>query len=204
MFSLEELDVALSRTWEEVYAEGNSNRYAGVRGEGAFWGAFVNRVRGRLDGGSVSAACFERLAVHFRDASSWALYSDVEGSLDELARLGLPLGIVSNWDSHLPRLLEALGVARRFRAVAVSAIEQTGKPDAEIFLRVCARLDIEPARCLHVGDSRAEDFEGARAAGLEAFLLDREERHKDVPAKDRIRSLGEIAPRLTRERKAES
>ena len=190
--------MALSRTWEEVYAEGNSNRYAGVRGEGAFWGAFVNRVRGRLDGGSVSAACFERLAVHFRDVSSWALYSDVEASLDELARLDLPLGIVSNWDSHLPRLLEALGLARRFRAVAVSAIEQTGKPDAEIFLRMCARVGVDPAWCLHVGDSRAEDFEGARAAGLEALLLDREGRHTDVPATDRIRSLAEIAPRLAR------
>ncbi len=195
-FSREELDSALTRVWEEVHAEGKSNRYGGVRGEGAFWGLFVNRVRFRLDGGSVSSACFERLGKHFRDASSWAPYPEVADTLDGLDRRGLLLGIVSNWDSHLPKLLAGLGLAHRFREVAVSAIEETGKPDPEIFRRVCARLDLSPADCLHVGDSRREDFEGARAAGLRALLLDREGRHSDIPPADRISSLTEIENRL--------
>jgi putative hydrolase of the HAD superfamily len=195
-FSREDLDSALARVWEEVHAEAKANRYGGVRGEGAFWGLFVNRVRFRLDGGSVSSACFDRLGAHFRDASSWALYPEVADALDALDRRGLLLGIVSNWDSHLPKLLAALGLARRFREVAVSAIEETGKPDPEIFRRVCARLDLSPADCLHVGDSRREDFDGARAAGLRALLLDREGRHVDVAREDRIWSLTEIEDRL--------
>ena len=195
-FSREELDSALARVWEEVHAEAKANRYGGVRGEGAFWGLFVNRVRFRLDGGSVSSACFDRLGTHFRDASSWALYPEVTEALDGLDRRGLLLGIVSNWDSNLPKLLAALGLARRFREVAVSAIEETGKPDPEIFRRVCARLDLSPADCLHVGDSRREDFEGARAEGLRALLLDREGRHVDVAREDRIWSLTEIEDRL--------
>ncbi len=103
---------------------------------------------------------------------------------------GFLLAVVSNWDSHLPALLEGLGLARSFRAVSVSAIEETGKPEPEIFLRTCARLSVAPGEVLHVGDSLAEDYEGARAAGLQALLLDREDRHPHV--EDRIRSLREI------------
>ncbi len=191
-FTLEQLDVALIRTWEEVQADGRSDRYNGVRGEGAFWGAFLGRVRAQLDGGLISPGCFERLASHFRDPSAWAIYPDVEDTLCELERRGLRLAIVSNWDSSLPALLEALKLAPRFHAVAVSAIEETGKPDPEIFLRVCSRIGLTPGECLHVGDSRREDFDGARAAGLDAVLLDRAGRHPDVPAEDRIASLREL------------
>ena len=195
-FTAEELDTALSRAWEEVHAETSTNRYGGVRGEGAFWQAFLNRVRGRLDGGTVSDEAFARLARHFRSPSSWAIYPDVSGTLDALERRGISLAIVSNWDSHLPKLLDALALAPRFRAVAVSAIEETGKPDPEIFRRVCERLNVPAHACLHVGDSRREDYEGARAAGLSALLLDREGRHRDVA--ERIESLTEIPAALDR------
>lgn len=195
-FSREELDRALARAWEEVHAEGRPDRYGGVRGEAAFWRAFLNRVRGTIDGGEVSAEAFERLAVHFRDAASWALFPDVEGTLAALEARGIALAIVSNWDSHLPGLLDGLGLSRRFATIAVSAIEETGKPDAEIFRRTCARLGLPAAECLHVGDSLREDYEGARAAGLAALLLDRESRHGQLPESERIATLAEIPGRI--------
>jgi putative hydrolase of the HAD superfamily len=122
------------------------------------------------------------------------VFDDVFPVLDELAARGLSLAIVSNWDSFLPRLLELKGLAGRFAAVSVSAIEETGKPEAEIFLRTCRRLRIAPAEALHVGDSPREDYEGARAAGLRALLLDRKDQHAGRP--ERIRSLAEIPARL--------
>jgi putative hydrolase of the HAD superfamily len=197
-FSREELDSALSRAWEEVHSAASPSsgpdRYGGVRGEAEFWRAFLNGVRARLDGGEVSAEAFARLAVHFRDPGSWRVYPDVNDTLDELARRGVPLGIVSNWDSHLPKLLDALGLASRFATVAVSAIEETGKPHPEIFHRACARLTVAPGEALHVGDSVREDYEGAKAAGLSALLLDREGRYPD--AADRIASLDGVLKRV--------
>ena len=188
--SPKEIATALEHVWEDVLSESPSNRYGGVQGEGAFWRAFLDRVRGCLDGGRVSEAAFGRLADHFRDAASWAVYPDVVGTLDALGRRGLILGVVSNWDSHLPRLLDALHLSGRFAALAVSAIEETGKPAAEIFHRACARVGVAPAEALHVGDSLAEDYEGARAAGLAALLLDRHGRHPEVEG--RIASLEEL------------
>ena len=190
-FSPQELSSALARAWEEVHAQKVADRYGGVRGEPEFWRVLLTRVRAHLDGGVVTAEAFERLTSHFRDPGSWSIYSDVPDVLANLEERGLLLAVVSNWDSHLPALLEGLGLARKFRAVSVSAIEETGKPDPEIFLRTCARLAVAPEESLHVGDSLAEDYEGARAAGLRALLLDREGRYPDVA--DRIRSLGELS-----------
>ncbi len=193
-FSQADLDGALSQAWAQVHATAAGDRYGGVQGESQFWRGFLNRVRASLDGGVVSAEAFGRLASHFRDPASWAIYPDVESSLDRLAAAGLRLAVVSNWDSHLPALLSAHDLAPRFDAVLVSAVEKTGKPDPEIFRRACARLDVLPAEALHVGDSPREDYEGARGAGLEALLLDRAGRHDGLA--DRIGSLTEVPGRL--------
>jgi len=193
-FSPQELSGALTRAWEEVHAEKMADRYGGVRGEPGFWKTFLNRVRGRLDGGTVSPEVFARLSAHFADPSSWVIYEDVTETLESLDRMGFLLAVVSNWDSQLPRLLERLGLSAHFRAVSVSAIERIGKPDPEIFRRTCARLGVPAREALHVGDSVLEDFEGARGAGLAALLLDREDRFPDRPL--RVRSLRELPSRL--------
>jgi putative hydrolase of the HAD superfamily len=194
-FSPADLSRALERVWAEVHAENRADRYGGVRGESEFWRSFLNRVRGHLDGGAVTPEIFARLAAHFRDPGSWTVFEDVRGTLAELESRGVLLAVVSNWDSHLPALLEALGLAGSFRAVSVSAIEGIGKPEPEIFRRTCARLRLSPAEVLHVGDSLVEDYEGARAAGLSALLLDREGRHAGFSG--RLESLS-LLPRILR------
>lgn len=193
-FSPEELSRALTRAWERVHAENAKDRYGGVRGEPDFWHGFLSSVRSLLDGGEVSARAFARLATHFADPASWAVYEDVRPALDALTRRGFRLAVVSNWDSRLPDLLEGLGLASSFQALSVSAIEETGKPEPEIFRRTCARLAVSPGQALHVGDSVREDFDGAQGAGLAALLLDREDRFPDRPL--RIRSLQEVLPRI--------
>jgi putative hydrolase of the HAD superfamily len=195
-FSEEDLGRALTRAWEEIHAGvPGADRYGGVRGEPRFWKAFLGRVRSLLDGGAVSPAAFSRLAEHFRSPEAWAIYDDVVSTLEELSRRDFKLAVVSNWDSHLPKLLATLNLDRFFPVVAVSAIEEVGKPDPEIFRRACQRLQVSATESLHVGDSVTEDYDGARAAGLSALLLDRQDRHPDVL--ERIRSLGELPERLS-------
>jgi putative hydrolase of the HAD superfamily len=194
--SPEALAEALDGAWAWIRTEGKTDRYGGVRGEPEFWKSFLSRVRASLDGGAVSDAAFARLARHFRSAGSWAIYDDVLPTLGALSGRGLRLGVVSNWDSHLPTLLQDLGLSSSFQALVVSAIEETGKPDRDIFLRACARLGVSPEEALHVGDSLAEDYEGARGAGLCSLLLDRHGRYPAVA--DRVVSLNEIAAWLDR------
>lgn len=193
-FTQDQLRDALTTTWIEIQREKPGDRYGGVRGEPEFWRDFLGRVRRLLDGGPLSDEAFSHLAQHFRNPDVWAVYPDVFETLDALAARSLPLAVVSNWDSYLPRLLELRGLSPYFRTVSVSAIEETGKPDAEIFRRTCVRMSVTASEALHVGDSLHDDFEGARAAGLHALLLDRRDQHGDVP--ERIRSLAELAERI--------
>lgn len=101
------------------------------------------------------------------------LYDDAPAAMDALDAAGVPMGVVSNWDCALADHLANLGVADRFVVVAVSATVGVAKPGAEIFLHATTRAGVDPARALHVGDRPVEDYQGARAAGLSALLLDR-------------------------------
>ena len=195
-FSPEALRNALAAGWARVQAMPAEDRYGGVTGEEAFWRAFLSGVRRAIDGRAVSDDAFARLATHFRDAGSWSIYGDVLPTLAELSARGLALAVISNWDSHLPRLLDELRLSSFFRVVAVSAIEATGKPSPEIFRRTCERLGVSPAEALHVGDSLLDDVEGARGAGLSALLIDRDERHTSLPEGVRIGSLRDISARI--------
>ena len=54
------------------------------------------------------------------------------------------------------------------------------KPHPTIFKAALELLGVAPAEAVMVGDSLEEDIEGARALGMRAILVDREERHPDV------------------------
>ncbi len=49
------------------------------------------------------------------------------------------------------------------------------KPAARIFKEAAQRFDVNVSEILHVGDELESDFAGARAAGLDALLVDHKE-----------------------------
>jgi putative hydrolase of the HAD superfamily len=123
-------------------------------------------------------------AIRFRP------YEDARPALAELRARGLRLVCVSNWDISLPDVLERCDLLTAVDGVVTSAGAGARKPDPAIFE---AALDVAgtlPAEALHVGDTREEDVDGARAAGIEALLLDRD-------GGGDISSLGEIAEHLS-------
>jgi putative hydrolase of the HAD superfamily len=79
--------------------------------------------------------------------------------------------------------------------VLTSAEEGVAKPAPALFLRALARLgDPDPAAVVHCGDDLRADVEGARAAGLQAVLVDREG-GAGAPAGVRVvRSLAGLLP----------
>ncbi|MCB9559945.1 MAG: HAD-IA family hydrolase [Kofleriaceae bacterium] len=87
----------------------------------------------------------------------------------DLAAAGVPLAVVSNSEGHLAALLAELGWARWFVAIADSGVLGVAKPDPGIFAWAGARLGVAADAIVHVGDSRAADVVGARAAGLRAI-----------------------------------
>ncbi len=96
------------------------------------------------------------------------------GALEALAALRprFKLGVVSNAGGGVQGKLVAKGFGPHLLTVVDSGLEGVEKPDPRIFLRACERLSVSPSRAAYVGDLHAIDVLGARAAGLEAFLLD--------------------------------
>jgi putative hydrolase of the HAD superfamily len=100
-------------------------------------------------------------------------YGDAPAALTALRELGLVLVVVSNWDVSLPVVLERIGLVGRLDGVVTSAEVGARKPHRAIFDRALELAGVRAGEAVHVGDSRRDDVEGARAAGIEAVLLNR-------------------------------
>ncbi len=83
------------------------------------------------------------------------------------------LALLSNFDHAVAarKVLERAGLLDYFDCVVISDDLGIRKPAAEIFLHACRGLSLDASVCLHVGDSHAEDIEGAAGAGLSALWV---------------------------------
>lgn len=149
------------------------------RQERDWWRTLVRNCLGAHGQHPGFAGYFDALYAYYAAPSSWALYAEVPALLDSLDAAGIPVAVVSNFDSRLHAILDGLGVAHRLRGVLCSSEAGAAKPDPRIFHAACRTLDRPPATVLHAGDDRRADFEGARAAGLAAVWLRRETAARD-------------------------
>ena len=149
----------------------------GARG---WWYRFLVRLCQRLEVATPSRFAGAELFDRFTRADAWEVYPDVEPALAKLRKHGVRLGLVSNWDDRLPRVLANLGLERHFDAVEYSSGCGYEKPHPKIFQLCLESLDVLPERALHVGDSAIEDVEGALAIGMRAIRVDRDEPRGDL------------------------
>lgn len=121
------------------------------------------------------SAFFEALYAYFATAQPWFVYGDVVESLQRWQHQGIELGVLSNFDSRLYPVLEALDLATWFKTVTISTAVGAAKPDAKIFAIALQKHGCPPEAAWHVGDSRSMDYEGAKAAGLHPILIQRQD-----------------------------
>jgi putative hydrolase of the HAD superfamily len=122
------------------------------------------------------SAFFTGLYNYFATAEPWFIYPDVLPALEQWRNLGIELGILSNFDSRLYSVLQALELADFFQSVTISTQVGIAKPDPEIFAIGLHKHDCPSEAAWHVGDSIAEDYQGAKAAGLRGVWLKRSEK----------------------------
>jgi putative hydrolase of the HAD superfamily len=117
-------------------------------------------------------------------------YPDAVPGLWALRERGLRLVIASNWDCSLPDWLGPPGLLELVDGVVTSADVRAPKPAPEVFLRALEVAGARPDEALHVGDSVANDVEGAAAAGIRALLVLRA--GEPPPGVEAVRSLEEV------------
>jgi putative hydrolase of the HAD superfamily len=121
----------------------------------------------------------DTLYATFTDPANYALFDDVETTIEALGSAALTLGIVSNFEAWLEDLLQSLGVRDAFAVRVISGIEGVEKPDPAIFRRALERLNVDAADVLYVGDNPEFDVAPAAAVGMTPVLIDRRGRFPD-------------------------
>ena len=144
--------------------------------ERAWWKRLVFEAfsRARVDAPPAALGrAFAEVFEHYATAAAWRTYPDTKPVLRRLRDRGLRLGVVSNFDARLRRVLEGLDLAPAFEAVVFSSECGAAKPDRRIFEAALRALRSPAAAALHVGDSERLDRRAAADAGLAAVRLDR-------------------------------
>lgn len=135
-------------------------------------------------------ALFEDLYTQFSTADAWSVTPGAREMLTRLRSLGLRLGVLSNWDSRLPGMLDELELRGCFDFLVISYQVGHEKPHRAIFKEGLRRAGTNPAETLHVGDSWEADILPARSLGIRTFWVAPEEerarRENGGPGADRL------------------
>ncbi|MHC4662537.1 MAG: HAD family hydrolase [Planctomycetota bacterium] len=155
---------------------------------------FIERLFERLGRVNNVRGATQDLFTYFRDTTNFIVFKDVLPALRELKRRRYRMAIVSNWSPTLPMVLYGLGLGSFFSYMSVSAVVEMEKPAENIFHDALYAIGSAPKRAIHVGDSYAADYIGARNAGIEPLLVDRAGNHPRASEAENncIRSLNEI------------
>lgn len=106
-------------------------------------------------------------------AGLWTAATPGAGAALQRARAaGLATAVVSNSNGSVRTILAGLGLTRHLDFVLDSSEVGVEKPDPSIFRLALERAGVAPAEAIYVGDIYSVDILGARAAGMEAVLLD--------------------------------
>ena len=116
---------------------------------------------------------FEDVFQYFATAEPWIVYPETIAVLGSLQSLGIPIGIVSNFDSRLHSVLRSLSLTQYFQSVTISTEVGSAKPSGKIFTTALSKHACEASQAWHVGDSFKDDFEAAIAMGLRGIWVDR-------------------------------
>jgi HAD superfamily hydrolase (TIGR01509 family) len=173
VFDLDGVLVDSERLWDEVRREVARDRGGGWTDDatGAMqgmstpeWARYIVEqvgVHGTPD--EAAAEVIRRMGDRYRQAVPL-----LPGAVEAVRALSerWPLGVASSSPPDLIRVvLDAAGIADRFRAVVSSEQVSRGKPAPDVYLAAAAKLGVPPDRCVAIEDS-TNGLRAAAAAGM--------------------------------------
>jgi len=156
-----------------------------------YWKLYDGQVMDRLRIRDHREDLSKAIDTVFGDPSRVEVFSDARPVLETLRSRGYHLGLISNHNDGLLKILEYHSLSGLLESVTYSQEAGAEKPAPEIFARALGRAKCTPTEALHVGDSISADVEGARRSGLQAIWLNRDHRPGSVESIT-IRTLDEL------------
>jgi putative hydrolase of the HAD superfamily len=157
----------------------NLKRHPELLHDESIWHRFTEEIFVRMGGPEALAnECASEIEAAWGVSENFELYEDVLPVLDDLRRSQLGIAVVSNGIRDLTEFV----AHHRLEVDAIVDSRSHGrvKPHPTIFQAALERLGVRADDAVMVGDSIEEDIEGARALGMRAILIDRDDRHPEV------------------------
>jgi HAD superfamily hydrolase (TIGR01549 family) len=157
----------------------NLKRHPELVHDESIWHRFTEEIFIGMGGPQpIASECATEIEEGWGLSENFELFEDVLPVLDELRAARLRIALVSNGI----RDLHAFVAHHRLDVDAIVDSRTHGwvKPHPTIFQAALDQLGVTPGEAAMVGDSIEEDIEGARALGLRAVLVDREDRHPEI------------------------
>ncbi len=117
---------------------------------------------------------FSDVYNYFAIKDPWFVFPDVVPALNRWQSKGIELGVISNFDTRLNKILKALELTQFFTSVTISSEAGFAKPDPNIFEIALNKHGVTAKQAWHIGDSSIEDYQGAKRVGISAFCLNRD------------------------------
>jgi HAD superfamily hydrolase (TIGR01549 family) len=157
----------------------NLKRHPELLHDDTIWHRFTEEIFIGMGGSEeIAAECATEIERGWEVSENFELFEDAIPVLEEVRAASLQIGLVSNGIRDLREFVthHRLDVD----AIVDSRTHGHVKPHPTIFQAALTLLGVDAAETVMVGDSLEEDIEGARALGMRAILIDRDERHPDV------------------------
>jgi putative hydrolase of the HAD superfamily len=157
----------------------NLKRHPELLHDATIWHRFTEEIFVGMGGpAEIASECATEIEQGWEVSENFELFEDAISVLEELRAASLRIGVVSNGIRDLREFVthHKLDVD----AIVDSRTHGRVKPHPTIFQAALTLLGVDAAEAVMVGDSLAEDIEGARALGMRAILVDRDDRHPDV------------------------
>jgi 2-haloacid dehalogenase len=130
---------------------------------------------------------FDEIFFKFDNPDNWLIESSFFEFSDYCKSKGISIGIISNWDFRLRKLLELKGLLTYFNPVLISAEFGYEKPSKKIFNKGLELLGYKPSELIYIGDKIELDYIPTLELGWNPFLI-----QKFQKAPKNIRSLNNL------------
>lgn len=139
----------------------------------------------------------QKLIDEFKTDKCWKCTHGGHKLIKHFRTLGIPtIGVISNFDPRLNDILQNVSLHKYFDFILTSYESGYSKPDERIFETAIGKCTttVLPSEALHIGDDVEKDYEGARAAGWHALLVNPNlSEQSNVSKKHVFKSLEELS-----------
>lgn len=169
---VEKIDKAYVSVWKELKARHPNYGFASGHTSQTWWRLFLENLFKATGYSNLPLdRMYKDLYEHFISKDAWSVAPGVKEALERLRVQNIRLGVVSNMDDRLERILHAVELRQYFDFLLPSALAGIEKPDIRIFQQALNKAQVDAKYALHVGDHLTEDYIAARKCGMHALIF---------------------------------